>query len=100
MTELVCENCHDLLSFTLLDEGVVDDDVLLPWQTEEVGIAVSASLASIDNVELLEREVEAHSQLFDTSLECSRVQRRELVEQWQDGDWVNGDHENLEGGSK
>lgn len=100
MAELVCENCHDLLGFALLDEGVVDDDVLLPRKAEEVGIAVGASLASINDVELLEREVKAHSQSFDTSLECSRVQRRELVEQRQDGDWVNGDHENLECGSE
>lgn len=100
VTKLVCENSHDLLGFTLLNEGVVDDNVLLPWQTEEVGIAVGASLASINDVELLEREVEALSQPFDAGLECSRVQRRELVEQWQDGDGVNGDHENLEGSSK
>lgn len=100
VAELVCENGHDLLGFTLLDEGVVDDDVLLPWQTKEVGVAVGASLASINDVELLEREVETRSQPFDAGLECSRIQRRELVEQWQDGDWVDGDHENLERGSK
>lgn len=100
VAELVCENGHDLLGLTLLDEGVVDDDVLLPRQTEEVGVAVGASLASIDNVELLEWEVEARCQAFDAGLECARIQRRELVEEWQDGDGVDGDHENLEGGSE
>lgn len=100
VAELVCENCHDLLGLALLDEGVVDDDVLLPWQTKEVGVAVCASLASINNVELLEGEVEALSQALDAGLKCTRIQRRELVEEWQDGDGVDGDHENLEGGAE
>lgn len=100
MAELVCENRNDLLGLALLDEGVVDDDVLLPWQTKEVGIAVGTSLASINDVELLEREVETRSESLDTGLECARVQRRELVEEWQDGDGVDSDHENLEGSSE
>lgn len=58
VTELVGENSDNLLGLALLDEGVVDDNVLLPWETEKVGVAVSAALASINDVEFLEREVE------------------------------------------
>jgi len=96
VTELVGKDCNYLFGFALLNQGVVDDDVLLPWQTEEVSIAVRASLAAIDNMKLFKREVQAGSQPLNASLEWSRLQRRELVEQRQNRDWIDSDHENLE----
>ena len=100
MAELVRENRDNLLGFAFLNEGVVDDDVLLPWEAKEVGVAVGTSLASINNVELLEREVETRSQSLDAGFECARIQRGELVEQRQNGDGVDSDHENLKGSSE
>ena len=100
VTKLVCENCNDLLWLGLLNQSIVDDNVLLPWETKEVSIAVGTALASVDNVELLERELELGSQGLDTRLQLAWLQRRKLIEQWQDGDWIDGNHEDLESGAK
>lgn len=50
MTKLMTENGDHFLWFTLLNECIVDHNMLLPWQTKEIGIAVSTPLAAIDDV--------------------------------------------------
>jgi hypothetical protein len=96
VTQLVSENSNNLLRLALLDKSIVDDNVLLPGETEEIGVGVGASLASINDVELVEGEFEACSESLDLRLELTILERRQLVEQGQNSDRVNGDHENLE----
>jgi len=95
VTKFVAQNGDNLLGLALLKQGIVDDNVLLPWQTVEVGVAVSAALATVDNVELRERELQLLSQVLDTGLDVTRFQGRKLVEQGQDNDGIDGDSEDL-----
>jgi hypothetical protein len=48
----MAQDGDDLLWLALLKQGVVDDNVLLPRQTIEVSIAVGATLAAINDVQL------------------------------------------------
>ena len=100
VTKLVSKNCDDFLWLGLLNQGIIDDNVLLPWKTKEVSIAVGAALASVDNVKLREWELELLGKCLNIGLELSIWQRRECVEQRQDGAWVDGNHEDLESGTK
>ena len=95
MAELVGENSDDLLGLALLNERVVNDNVLLPGETKEVGIAVGAALASINDIELVEREVELLGEALDIVLEFALLQRGQLVEERENGNRVDGDHEDL-----
>lgn len=70
--------------------------MLLPGETKEVGVAVCTTLATINDEEFVEREVELLGEAFDVVLELSLLEGRELVEQRQNGDRVDGDHEDLE----
>jgi hypothetical protein len=47
----VSKNSNNLLGFALLDQGIIDDNVFFPWHTEEIGITVSTSLATINDME-------------------------------------------------
>jgi hypothetical protein len=100
VTELVRQDSEDLIWVALLEQGIVDDNVLLPWETVEVGVGVGAALAPVDDVELLEGELELGSELLHLGLELALLEGRELVEQRQDEDGVRGDHEQLQGGGK
>ena len=48
----------------------------------------------------MEREVELLGQGLNLGLELALLKRRQLVEQRQNGNWVDGDHENLQSGSE
>ncbi len=72
VTELVRKDRYNLLGLTLLNKGIVNDDMLLPRHSEEVCVAVRTSLTSINDVELVKRELQPFSQCFDTCLEVSR----------------------------
>ena len=50
VAELVRQDSDDLLGLALLDQGIINDDMLLPGQAEEVGIAVRAALAAVNDV--------------------------------------------------
>lgn len=100
MAELVGKHSDNLLPLALLNQSVVDDDVLLPGQTKEVGIAVGAALAAVDDVQLMERELELLGEVLDIGLELALLQRGKLVEQRKDGDRVDGDHKDLQTGAK
>lgn len=80
MTKFMCKNCDYFLRLALLNESIVDDNMLLPWHAKEVSIAMSTSLTSINYVELGKRELQSFSKAFNTSLQVSRLERRELVE--------------------
>ena len=100
MAKFVSKNSDNLLGLALLDQGIVDDNVLLPWHTEEIGITVSTSLAAINNIELVKRELQAFSKALNTSLQVARLEGRKLVEQRQNRNRVDGNHENLQTSSK
>lgn len=57
VTKFVGEYGNDLLLGALLNKSIVDDDMLLPGETKEIGIAVSAALATINDVQLVKREL-------------------------------------------
>ena len=100
MSKFVCQDCYNLLRLALLDQGVVDDNVLLPWHTKEIGVAVSTSFATINDVQLVERELQALGKCFDASLQLARFERGEFVEQGKDRDGIDGDHKDLQSSSK
>lgn len=95
VTKFVAQNSDNLLGLALLKQGIVDDNVLLPWQTVEVGVTVGTALATVDNVEFREGELQLLGQVLDTGLDVTRLQGRKLVEQRQDNDRVDGDSEDL-----
>lgn len=96
VAKLVAQDSNNLLGLGLFDQGIVNNNVLLPWQTVEVSIAVSAALAAVDDVQLRERELELLSQVLNTSLEFTGLQRRQLVEQRQNRNRIDGNGEDLE----
>lgn len=91
---------NDLLRLALLNQRVVDDNVLLPREPKEVRVAVRAALAPVNHVQLMQRELETLGQRLDTILELPLLQRRQLVEQREDGDRVDCNHEDLETGGE
>ena len=96
MAELVGEDRHYFLCLAFLDQGVVDDDLFLPWQAVEVGVAVGTPFATINNVQSAQWEVEPLCKCFDPGLEVPSFQRGQLVEQGQDEDRVDSDGEHLD----
>lgn len=65
----------NLIGLTLLNQSVVDDDVLLPGQAKEVGIAVGAALATVNDIQFLKGEFQFPSEVLNASLKCTRLQR-------------------------
>lgn len=82
--QLVREDSLNLRNRRLLDQRVVNDDLLLPGQAGEVGVAVRAPLTPIDDLQLRERELETLRQPFDFVFERAGLEGREFVEQGHD----------------
>ena len=97
VAELVREDGLDFVGLALLHEGVEDDDVFAPGETEEVGVAVRAALAAIDFVEMHEGEVEPRGQLLRTRAEVALWERGKLVKERLDEGGVYDDHRHLKG---
>ena len=100
VTKFVRENSLDFLVGGLFDQSIVNDNLLLPRETGEVSIAVSAALAAVDDLQLRQRKLETLSQSFDGFFERSWFQWSKLVEKRHDGDRVDGDGEELYSQSK
>jgi hypothetical protein len=100
VAEFVGKNGDDLVGFRLFNQGVINDNVLLPWQTVKVGVGVRASLASINDKQFLQGEVVGGSQFLNLGLEFALLEGRQLVEQGLDKDGVCGGGEELQAGSK
>lgn len=96
VAELMAQDSNHLIRLALLDQSIIDHNVLLPRQSIEVGIAMSTALAAIDNIQGMEREVQFLSKRLDPSLQLTRLKGRELVEQRQDNDRVDGDGKDLD----
>lgn len=100
VAELVGQDRENLVSFGLFQQSIVDDNVLLPRQTVEEGIGVSAALAAVNDVQLVQGEVEPSSQFIDLCLELAVLEGRQLVEQRLDKGRIQSSHENLNGGGE
>lgn len=96
VAKLVAQHSNNLLRLGLLNQGIVDNNVLLPWQAVEVGIAVGTTLAAVNDMQLRQRELESLCQVLNTSLEFTGLKRRELVEQRQNCNGVDSNGEDLE----
>jgi len=95
MTKFVTQNGNNLFRFTLLHQSVIDDNVLLPGKAEKVGITVCASLAPINRVNVVQRELQVRSKLLHTSLDLARFERGQLVKQRQNNDRIDSDSKDL-----
>lgn len=100
VTKFVCKNSYNLFCLALLNQGVVNDNVLLPRHAKEIRVTMSTSLATVNNMELMKREFESTSKCFHASLQITRLERSELIEQREDRDRVNGNHEDLQTSSE
>lgn len=100
VTELMSQNSCDLVGLVALDQSIVENNVLLPRQTKEVGVGVGAALAAVDDEQLVEGELEAGGQLINLGLELTLWERRELVEQGKDEGRVCGGHKDLKTGEE
>lgn len=96
MTQFMAQDSNHLFRFTSLEERIIDNNVLLPRQTIEVRIAVSAPLAAIDDVELMQGELELLCELLNTGFDWARLKRGQLIEQRQDRDRVDSDSKDLD----
>lgn len=95
VAEFVSQNRSDLLGVTLFDQGIVDDNVLLPRHAKEVGVAVRAALAAINHKQFSQGKLEARGEVLNRSLEIAGFQRSKLVEQGCNGNGPDRDHEHL-----
>lgn len=100
VAELVSQNSEDLFRLGLFQERIVDDNVLLPREAVEEGVGVSAALATINDIQLVQGELEAGRQFIDLGLELAVLEGGELVEQGLDEGGVEGSHQELDAGSK
>ena len=100
VAKLVGEDGNDLLDLALLNQGVKDDNVLAPGKAVKVGVAMRATLGTVDNIEVLEGELESCSESLHLSLELSILKRRELVKQGLDKDRIGSDQEGLDSEDK
>lgn len=100
VAKLMAEHSDNLLGLSLLNQSVVDDNVLLPWETIEVSIAVGTALAAVDNMQLLKRELEPLGQFLDAGLKLTRLEGRELVKQRQDRNGVDSNSKDLDKDTK
>ena len=73
MAKFVAEHGDDLFRVTFLDQGIEDDNVLLPWEPIEVRVTVCAPLAAVNDVQFTQRELELFGQVFDAGLQRSRL---------------------------
>lgn len=58
VSELVGNDSFNFSRSGLFDQRIENDNVLGPGKTVKVGIRVSGSLASVNHIEMLEREPE------------------------------------------
>ena len=90
VAELVREDGFDFFDLGLLDQRVVDYYRLFPGQAGEVGVAVRAAFAAVDDEEFGEGKLEAGGERFDLVFEVAGREGREFVEEWDDEDGVDG----------
>lgn len=100
VTKFVTQNSDNFFRLTLLNQGVVDDNVLLPGQSKEVGVAVSTALATVNDIQFLQGEFQLAGKVLDTSLEFTGLQRRQLVEQWQNRNRIDRNGKDLDENTK
>ena len=100
VAELVGKDSNNFFSAGLFNEGIIDHNVLLPWEAEEVSIRMGRALGAVDNVEFGKGELVAVGKLVNLGLELSIFKRGELIEEREDPDGVDGDHDELQSSSE
>lgn len=95
VTKLVRKDSLNFSLRALLDKCVEQDNLFLPGQAGEIGVRVGGALGAVDDLELAERELQTGGQSFDAVLQRAGLERRELVEDRDDDDGVDGDGEEL-----
>lgn len=96
VSKFMTQHSDNLLRFTLLKQSIIDDDMLLPRETVEIGVGVGTALAAVDNMQLGKRELQLFGKLLNASLNFTGLKRGQLVEQRKDDNWVDSNRENLE----
>ena len=81
MSELMAKYGGDFLDVGLLDQGVVDDDLLFPWQTIEICVAVCTPFTTVNDIQFVEWEVEPFGKLLNRRSQLAGFHWRELVEE-------------------
>lgn len=100
VTKFMTQNRDNFFRLTLLNQSVVDDNVLLPGQSKEVGVAVSTALATVDDIQFLQGEFQLAGEVLDASLESTGLQRRQLVEQRQNRNGIDRNCKDLDENTK
>jgi hypothetical protein len=95
VSQFVSQNRNNLIDTAFLDQGIVNDNVLAPGQSIEIGVTVRTPLRAVDDVEVLQREVELGGQRFDFGLQLAVLQGRKLVEKRKNRNRIDSDHESL-----
>lgn len=100
MSKLVRQDGNDFIRVRLLDKSIVNDNVLLPRQTIEIGVRVGTALRPINDEEVLQREFMRSSQSIDLGLEFALLKRRKLIEQGLNKDGIRRRRKELQPRSK
>ena len=53
MSKFMSKNSDNFLSLALLNQGIINNNVLLPWQPKEIRITMRRSLATINNIKFV-----------------------------------------------
>lgn len=64
VAEFMCQNCLDFVRLAFFDQGVEDDDVFAPRQSEEVSVAMRTTLGTVDLIQMLQGELELRRERF------------------------------------
>lgn len=96
VSQFMRQDCFDFAVFGFLEECIVENDFLFEeGKTGEVSIAMGAALAAVNDLQFGEREFEFGGQCFDLFTKWAGLERSELVEQWHNEDWIDGDTNDL-----
>jgi hypothetical protein len=68
VSEFMAQNGDNLLRFALLDKSVINHDMLFPRQSVKISIAMCASLATINDIKLVEGELETLRKALNAGL--------------------------------
>ena len=71
MPELVAQHGNDLLCLAFFDKGIIDDNVFLPGETIEIGVAVSTPFAAVNDIKLFEWKLESPRKSFNRRLQLA-----------------------------
>lgn len=86
----------DLIIGWMINKCVEKNNVLVASKAIKVSIWVTGSLAAINDIKLLQREVDTTCKFLDTCSQFTFFKRSQLVEQWLNNSGVDSHEEKLE----